>query len=727
MSAGAQVSLRFLQHTNGLAYKLLSMLIYFPGGANSVDLDAIWCGSGTDGDWHRLMRVLMQPPDLDMQHREAAPAASSKQHTPDRERRHGQWLVRRESARGVGGVQHERYFRVGENHATDPLDEISPELASHFAERCAAHFSKLGERLVGLLSKRSVHGRGARATRGGRREHDDEMLALFHDSAALLANMWACLELRRLRALNACSRNSGPEPSAATSTAQVGNALVRILSLLGRRKEATEAAEATVNACEQLGATSSDETALALTLLGDMRFQMGQLGDAQLALNHAVAAFGDGDQRDGDQRAGDHRDGDQRDGGRQGGGGVAQLKLPPAAWELMADEAQPRAGGDISRPISSARSGLSVAEARVEEVGEGEWRPRAVEVAGEAVVAAAATMADSPSFGLIPTGPLSTSDADLVTDGACRTGEEEPLRPPPLARSESAPSAVRREGAPLTPPLESAGAEPKAPLGQGTGMGPGSGPPGTGPGTELRQEPSPIGASAVDRARATMSGPSHSAVGSSSRLWPFLRWKVLRQRACAGNGPVDALLTLAEVHFASATEAAHRGDATESVSSQFELAAATFATAAKRISTLDDEAECAVYRLRATIGQAKVRLASGDADGCAALLAGMPDDEPTVLYLRAKAHVASGQLETALGELTDAAALWQSSGDGIQEQAALEELEAVRKKIVGLLDSQVSREGGGVTCSPRPGSDSSLGPGPGSSHRPLSQLAPRHA
>jgi hypothetical protein len=40
-----------------------------------------------------------------------------------------------------------------------------------------------------------------------------------------------------------------------------------------------------------------------------------------------------------------------------------------------------------------------------------------------------------------------------------------------------------------------------------------------------------------------------------------------------------------------------------------------------------------------------------------------------------------GELEAARAELSEAAKLWRRSGDGMHEQAALLELERVRRKI----------------------------------------------
>jgi len=83
--------------------------------------------------------------------------------------------------------------------------------------------------------------------------------------------------------------DSDGAPDAAAATAHVGNALVRILAFLGRRGDAARAAELTVNACECLGAATNESKSLALTLLGDMRLRLGQLGGAELALTHALS------------------------------------------------------------------------------------------------------------------------------------------------------------------------------------------------------------------------------------------------------------------------------------------------------------------------------------------------------------------------------------------------------------------------------------------------------
>ena len=49
--------------------------------------------------------------------------------------------------------------------------------------------------------------------------------------------------------------------------------------------------------------------------------------------------------------------------------------------------------------------------------------------------------------------------------------------------------------------------------------------------------------------------------------------------------------------------------------------------------------------------------------------------------MRGEAHAAIGELEAARRELYEAAKLWRRSGDGMHEQAALLELERVRKNI----------------------------------------------
>ena len=82
--------------------------------------------------------------------------------------------------------------------------------------------------------------------------------------------MWCCLESERLVVLldGATEGDCVHCGSAAHATARVGNALTRILALLGRGPEAASAAELTVQACQQLHATNTEPAAHALMLLG---------------------------------------------------------------------------------------------------------------------------------------------------------------------------------------------------------------------------------------------------------------------------------------------------------------------------------------------------------------------------------------------------------------------------------------------------------------------------
>jgi hypothetical protein len=75
---------------------------------------------------------------------------------------------------------------------------------------------------------------------------------------------------------------------------------------------------------------------------------------------------------------------------------------------------------------------------------------------------------------------------------------------------------------------------------------------------------------------------------------------------------VHALLTLADVHYAAAAEAAERGDASaDAVAAQYTSAETTFAAALERIpSPTKPGSQCEVYRIRASLGLAKVALAT---------------------------------------------------------------------------------------------------------------------
>ena len=95
--------------------------------------------------------------------------------------------------------------------------------------------------------------------------------------------MWACVSAERLKLLHAApatcddlqyyqfdadgadaeADDGGAAAAAARATAHVGNALTRILALVGRVGDAARAAEATIRACETLGARGTDPAAVA--------------------------------------------------------------------------------------------------------------------------------------------------------------------------------------------------------------------------------------------------------------------------------------------------------------------------------------------------------------------------------------------------------------------------------------------------------------------------------
>ena len=137
--------------------------------------------------------------------------------------------------------------------------------------------------------------------------------------------MWCCLESERLVVLLDGATEGGCVHcgSAAHATARVGNALTRILALLGRGPEAASAAELTVQACQRLHATNTEPAAHALMLLGGEHLRMGQLTQAMHALQRAVQTYAGG--------SGGSGGGGGGSGGGGGGGGREGIRFEQAA------------------------------------------------------------------------------------------------------------------------------------------------------------------------------------------------------------------------------------------------------------------------------------------------------------------------------------------------------------------------------------------------------------
>ena len=191
---------------------------------------------------------------------------------------------------------------------------------------------------------------------------------------------------------------------------------------------------------------------------------------------------------------------------------------------------------------------------------------------------------------------------------------------------------------------------------------------------------------------------SRPSLGSRSH-WHFLKWHVKHQNFAAQRetstlqaGEVDVLLTLGDVHFATATEAATRGDPPEVIEAEFARAEESF-EAARRASLEPESASSSTTApdssspspgatiVRFKTGLAKVALARNRPADCLGHLEELPVSEPFVLQLRGEAHAAMHAYDQARDELAEAARLWRRAGDGMHEQATLQELERVRKRI----------------------------------------------
>ena len=604
-----EVSLRFLQRTNAQAFNLLAVLTLLPGGALEADLDAIWSpsmraharargGAGASGNgsraedaapamemgaaspaatttcaaspaaasaWRPLIQVLMQPPE----------AHSEPQ---------GQWLVRRTQLSG-GGRQS---YTVSAREAAKTLDSLPSELARIFAERCAIYFSSLGERLVAALEK------------GG--ERVAEWRSLFLECVE--ANMWACLNSTRLNVLGAPRHSSaaaashtshtGPsldstgsapiDATAAVATAHVGNALARILALLGRRQEAASAAEATVGACEALGTAGSGPAAQALALLGDMRLQLGQLGDAQVALQHAVRAFAASSD-------GSKFSEQLRSSLPPPSGWLPALIPPPTLLEaavapaalgvLLPASSASFCSALLTSALSSTAISSSAGSASPPASTQSSAKPGAPPLlrGADGAATAEANRLPAATLALAPRGGSSQGGKNrhsppLDTDAGLA------ILPPP----DDSPSHSNHASALGEAIVDASPGLPTPQLQGANGL------------RISAPQPTPGGA-AVDTSSADLfddddeepvsPGRKRAAHNSRSR-WNFLKWHVFRERVsgASGGGPVLALLTLGDVHFASATEAAQRGEPREVVHEQLCQAESIFSAALSAVPRL---------------------------------------------------------------------------------------------------------------------------------------------
>ena len=582
-----EVSLNFLQKTNAHAYALLAVLTMLPGGATKADLDAIWqpqdmVSSTADGNacsWPQLMQVLTQPPSQG-----ASPA--------------GQWLVQKRTRHGAS--EHES-FHVSAREAAKTFSAMPEELAHKYAERCAFHFAELGEELVSL----------ALASEFGA-EHCGNDAAC--DSRTLFLecteqNMWACLELQRLSVLQRRAEGEARVAKVADATAQVGNALTRVLASLGRRRDAAKAAEQTVAACAMLGAAKSAPAVQALHLLGDMRMQLGQLADAHGALIEALSVLSVSPQKQSLSQS------------LPAVPITSRHSLPPLSISLRS--ASPDVNDEIGL-VSQASSltASSVVSAIQQALPRGESPPQSQNATPGTRMA-------------ISTEVLPATVADAGQPERCSSGDTDEGR-----------------GGNSSSPPESA-------------------------------------------SQQLVSRPS---LGSRSH-WHFLKWHVKHQNFAAQRetstlqaGEVDVLLTLGDVHFATATEAATRGDPPEVIEAEFARAEESF-EAARRASLEPESASSSTTApdssspspgattVRFKTGLAKVALARNRPADCLGHLEELPVSEPFVLQLRGEAHAAMHAYDQARDELAEAARLWRRAGDGMHEQATLQELERVRKRI----------------------------------------------
>ncbi|KAL1515200.1 hypothetical protein AB1Y20_004261 [Prymnesium parvum] len=167
------------------------------------------------------------------------------------------------------------------------------------------------------------------------------------------------------------------------------------------------------------------------------------------------------------------------------------------------------------------------------------------------------------------------------------------------------------------------------------------------------------------------------------------RWRMLRLAlACDKSlvevkghlGPVTALLSLGDAHFAAAYFAQDQSDSQAHTDPKKEYEHAEMYYARARAKTKAKQ-ELRAEHIRALTGLANVALARLEPERTLALLDGCPHDEPAVQQLTGEAHAALGHLDKAESSLQQAVELWGKAGEGIRAQASRAALEVVRKRV----------------------------------------------
>ena len=427
-----------------------------------------------------------------------------------------------------------------------------------------------------------------------------------------------------------------------------------------------------------VGTTTSGPTAQALTLLGDMRLQLGQLTGATAALQHAVRAYVSGSGSSGDGGDGDAGGSGGGNGGATGGG----------ASSVHSDAWMPSAGGPAARLCELAEGGVALHH----RLGPGfggfggthSVSPRSGSASpptdgGPSADASARHSAEvSPYVSPVTAGALDAAAPFLLDESAVTSGGDAAVTARPavafavsvLTADEQRAHARGRAGVPrrgmpgggragvLPPPVPvvarrdcslhrrrttSAAARRAAcrpPFLDGLGRQGGRRHtserrrrrrrrPAAVP-AQPQREPARAIRGSVGRAadldgegRSPPSSPGRWRAARTSRSrWNFLKWHIFRERVGGGTGvggavhggggghggAVHALLTLGDVHFASATQAVQRGGPEDAIAVEEFAAAEESFNAALR----------AAKALAAAFSRAVSRRLSRESQGAAA-------------------------------------------------------------------------------------------------------------
>ena len=269
------VSISFLRHSHSDAFHLLTVISFLPGGALASDLDAIWSAiapslastetTPNTASWKALIQVLVQPDTVD----KGGQLSTSR------------WLVSQKQIPTEGmneGTSLDTlyqcsFFYDNESATQKPLLHLNSSQVHKFAAQCAKHFARVGKDALHDLQR---HG-----------NNDTPVPEVFLEH--IMQNMWACLSTLRIDILKSRSNID-----ASRSTADVGHALTQMLSLLGRKFDAAQAAERTLKACQILD-LAPDVIAEQNILLAEQMLQTGNVTAAQAAAHEVVALLGGAD------------------------------------------------------------------------------------------------------------------------------------------------------------------------------------------------------------------------------------------------------------------------------------------------------------------------------------------------------------------------------------------------------------------------------------------------